>query len=428
MATSVCRPTIRIRSRTRPTVSTWRGLWRVGDFFIVVAALLLDLLNWPHVGAVRGSTIAISPWIVAGATAAAYGTLLLRRQQHPWAIYLGVWTFSLAGLALPAFVPFAGLLVGLHAVASRMERRRSTLALVLAVVPIAINAANSAADRIRVESNYYASLAGQFALFLVVAATIWGIGRVAYAAAIRAEADSARETANALRAERVRLARELHDVVSHAVNGMLLHAASARRTSDEGQIRRSLAIIETQGVHAMTELDRLLGLLRKVELGTQVGADAAPGVSDVAELIQLAQWSGMDVTLTVKGQPLEVEAGVDLTVYRVVQESLTNAQKYAGPASKVTVQIQWSPGILTVEVEDHRKDFGADAVATRRTAARFSSGLGLVGLRERVRLIGGQLTSGPTTVGYRVLVELPVVPRTTPAAAGRHSEQLWPSA
>ena len=201
--------------------------------------------------------------------------------------------------------------------------------------------------------------------------------------------------------ERARIARELHDVVTHNVSVMVIQAGAARKIMDAApeQAREALLAIESGGRAAMTELRQVMGLL------TFDGADAAelapqPGLDRLDALVDGLSDSGVPVTLTRSGRPRPVPAGVELAAYRVVQEALTNTIKHAAGAA-ATVLVEYGTDHLRVQVTDTGGTPGAEAA----TGGRH----GLIGLRERLAVYGGTLRTGPRlTGGYRVDARIPL--------------------
>jgi signal transduction histidine kinase len=197
--------------------------------------------------------------------------------------------------------------------------------------------------------------------------------------------------------ERLRIARELHDVVAHAMSVVTVQSGVAAHVIDTqpDEAKRMLENIRATSHEALDEMRRLLGVLR----GTAELAPA-PSLRDVEELAASLRASGVPVTVLVTGDGQDVPGGVDLTAYRIVQEALTNVLKHAGPAASATVRIEQSPGLVAVEVTDDGR--GAAAVATG------GSGHGLLGMRERVAVFGGDLVTGPRPGGgFGVRATLP---------------------
>jgi signal transduction histidine kinase len=206
--------------------------------------------------------------------------------------------------------------------------------------------------------------------------------------------------------ERRHVARELHDVVAHAVSVMVIQAGAARqvlRTSPEGA-EASLLAVEATGREAMTELRRFLGALD--DDGEAAGLAPQPGIGELSTLLDRVREAGLPATLEVDGAPRAVPPSLDVTAYRIVQEALTNALRYARRAATL-VRLSWEPDQLRLEILD-------DGPAT---AEAEGSGRGLVGMSERAALVGGRLEAGPRIGGgYAVRAWLPLDPGPMPDA------------
>lgn len=190
--------------------------------------------------------------------------------------------------------------------------------------------------------------------------------------------------------ERSRIARELHDVVAHSVSLMIIQAGAARRSiaTSPAQAESALKDLEATGRNAMTELRRVLGVLRASDPEDELQLAPQPSLATVRTLIDDA---GLPVELTEIGTPpAEIPSSVGLSLYRVVQEALTNVRKHAGSVRRVTVQITYAADSVAVQIAD---DGRGASVATN------VSGHGLVGMRERMALCGGTVTVGPRTGG-----------------------------
>jgi signal transduction histidine kinase len=260
--------------------------------------------------------------------------------------------------------------------------------------------------------------------------------------------------AEAVRAERARIARELHDVVAHEMTVMTLQAEGARRTEPgkDPRIAEPLRTIADSGRRGLSEMQRMIGVLRtsereateRVEADRRIAAGADPSdalahtdfhhvpLADLApmpslaalpRLVQQVEDAGLPVELKVTGTA-HVPAGVELSAYRIIQESLTNALKYAGPGAHASVSVRRKRDSVTVDVED-------DGRGTISDVALASGGHGLAGMTERVAVLGGNIEYGPRRGGgFKVHVVLPVtddqiaprVSRTTPAVTGGHKE------
>ncbi|GAA4254806.1 sensor histidine kinase [Dactylosporangium darangshiense] len=230
----------------------------------------------------------------------------------------------------------------------------------------------------------------------------WGLG-VAFAVQQRqsAEAAGARAAIREQRAreavmeERVRIARELHDMVAHSVTVMVIQAGVVRRRPDAGMAVDGdlLRGIESSGRDAVGELRRTLGLLRG-----EGAADAPAGLERLEELLAQVREAGLSVTLRREGEGPGLPPAADLSAYRIIQEALTNVLKHAGPTA-VTVAVQHRAGGLHLSVVDE---------GGRATAPIAGSGQGLIGMRERAALFGGTLEAGPRPGGgFAVHARLP---------------------
>jgi signal transduction histidine kinase len=214
---------------------------------------------------------------------------------------------------------------------------------------------------------------------------------------VKLEAARTAAAQRAVAEERARIARELHDVIAHSVSVMTVQAGAVRRLLQPGQERERLALeaIESTGREALTEMRRLVGLLRRQ--GTMPDFAPQPSMRAVDLLVGTVREAGLPVELAVEGEPRELAPGVDLAAYRVIQEALTNALKYAGPA-RAWVTVRWREDEIEVEIaNDGRSETAGDG-----------TGHGLVGLRERVALVGGAIDSGPRPGGgFVVTARLP---------------------
>jgi signal transduction histidine kinase len=243
---------------------------------------------------------------------------------------------------------------------------------------------------------------------LVVCGGVWTAGRLVHSRQQTADAMAGRaeiaerereERARAAVAEeRARIARELHDVVAHSISVMVVQAGAERRAlgDDRAATREVLGTIEQTGRQTLTEMRRLLGMLRRsddeIELAPQ------PGMEHVDVLVEQVREAGLPVTLDVEGRRVPLPAGVDLSAYRIVQEALTNALKHAGPAS-ARVTVRYGDGELELDIVDD----GAGAVNGN------GGGHGLIGMRERVTMFGGDLNAGARSEGgYAVRARLPI--------------------
>ncbi len=270
-------------------------------------------------------------------------------------------------------------------------------------------------------------------VFRVTAALFWpllvisvGVGLLIHRAR-RLMVEEDRSAQLAVAEERVRIARELHDIVAHGVSLMTIQIAAARRVSTRSpaSATESLEAAEETGRQTLNELEGMLAVLRGADAsigaaaGNVAGAGAPTGpgpvgrsplprIADLEGLVEAVRQTGRTVRFQVLGDPPTVPASVEMTVFRVVQEALTNAVRYAGDAP-VDIQVIFSPAAITVFVDDE----GPGAAATARPAPGRSGapGHGLVGMQERLAAVGGTLEAGPRRPGpgWRVYATIPVI-------------------
>jgi signal transduction histidine kinase len=242
-------------------------------------------------------------------------------------------------------------------------------------------------------------------IFLGVTAVVWLRGDAVRTGAVEAERERQMRARQAVADERTRIARELHDVVSQALGVIVMQAGGAGSVPvlEEREAKAVLATIEQTGRQAFAEMRRLVGVLR--DDGEAAVLAPQPTIGEIPALLARLASAGLDVDLEIEGARGEAPAGVELSAYRIVQEALTNTLKHSG-AGHATVRLSWSQDHLDVEVSDDGPAAGA-AVAPQVRAD--SGGKGLVGMRERVMLFGGELEAGPSpNGGYRVAARLPL--------------------
>ncbi|WP_433338470.1 sensor histidine kinase [Spirillospora sp. CA-294931] len=198
--------------------------------------------------------------------------------------------------------------------------------------------------------------------------------------------------------ERSRIARELHDVVAHHVSVMTVQAGAARRVLDRdpGSAREAMTTIEEVGRTALSEMRRIVGVLRTERDTEPAGRQLAPqpGLGDLGELLDHVRETGLAVQLWVEGEARTLSPGVDVAAFRLIQEALTNTLKHAGSQARAWVRLYYTDADLTVEIEDDGR-----GTATIMADNGDNPGHGLVGMYERVALYGGELRIGPRVGG-----------------------------
>lgn len=327
-------------------------------------------------GAVPGHVVLASLSVVVMA-----GALTLRRVRPRTVLAVVLTAFavqSLLGVPVNAQVmTLPPIIVAAYSVGAHLDRRRSAAGLAIGALLAGVAVAAAGASG----SDY------GFGLFLVTTPWIAGVlVRARGAAESEAVATAENRARRAADDERQRIARELHDIVSHGLSAMVVQAAAAAELVDHSPdaARAAMRAVQTTGVDAMTEMRHMLGLLRGAEA---TGRQPQPDLQDVHELVAAEQAAGRRVGLTVRGEPRVLPRGMALSVFRIVQESLTNARKHAD-GGRCEVTIAYGRASLEVEIVD---DGGGRPAST--------PGFGIIGMRERARLYGGTLDAAPLPRG-----------------------------
>jgi signal transduction histidine kinase len=282
------------------------------------------------------------------------------------------------------------------------ERQRLRVAVAGGLLVIAGGIAHDAAST---NYNTPGAMAGDF----IIPTLVWGVGRIVRTQNRRAtrsealveqlERDADELAQVAVSTERARLARELHDIVTHSVSVVVIQAQGAQRVLNPGQpdVHQALCDIESAGRSALVEMRRLLGVLRDDQ--AELARNPPPGLAQVPVLIAQVRATGLSVDYRCSGAPPDLDAGAQLSVYRIAQEALTNALKHSAQA-QVTVDLRFDADEVWLRVADD----GPATVDPERATGR-----GLVGMRERVALYGGTLQIGPRPEGgFEVSARLPV--------------------
>jgi signal transduction histidine kinase len=337
-------------------------------------------------------------WAAIGLTELSVLPLALRRSR-PLAVLATTLTAAIVGdLWFSGFLA-PGPVIALYTVAAHRGRPVSLVAGAVTGLALSIPAAAGKG----VSSPGFA--AAMYAAFFAA----WALGdnlrtRRAYLAEVEARAqwlerDREERARRAVAAERSRIARELHDVISHNVSVMVVQAAAGRDVfaSRPEQARSALGSIESIGREALVELRRLLGVVSADDAGDAGGFSPQPGLARLPELVEQVGAGGLHVELTVDGRARDLPAGVDLSAFRIVQEALTNTLKHAR-ASRAQVSVRYADDALEVEVID-------DGSAGNGGGG----GRGIVGMRERAALLGGELSAGPRPAGgFAVRARMPL--------------------
>ncbi len=302
-----------------------------------------------------------------------------------------------------------GVLISFYTVAAWDNRRNARVALVVAGVGYSVGLALGPIDL---------SVEGALVqVALLVGGRVVGTGvrqrrefHMAHVAHAERQLERERERAQfqreraayAATEERLRISRELHDILGHAFSVMVVQAGVAELLIDSSpaDARRAVTEIRRTGRESLAEMRRLLHVLRDGDWAGARPRDPAATLADIPSLIAAVEATGLPVDLLVTGTPDELSPGLELAAYRVIQEALTNTMKHAH-ASKARVSLTHAAGTLTIEVNDDGR---------AKTPAGTESGHGHAGMRERVAMYGGELTAKPTPDGYLVVATLPTQP------------------
>jgi signal transduction histidine kinase len=330
-------------------------------------------------------------------------TLLMRRRAPFLALAVVLATSAIADYGPISVLP---ALIALLTVVMRTDRRRALAAGVLTAIVIVATPAIHGGPLTTLQE-YLSHLVP---VGLAVAVGFYLRARSDYIDGLRERAERLERerellSRQAVGDERVRIARELHDVVAHHVSLMVVQAQALGATGDLGaEQQSSLTRIAGLGREAMSEMHRMLGVLR-LEDGTDAEREPQPGVHDLDALVARSRDAGIEASLEVRGEPRALPPGVETSAYRIVQEALTNVIRHAH-ARHAAVTVTYGADDLELIVAD-------DGVGANGSGQSNGSveGHGLIGMRERVALFGGQLEAGavPTGRGYRVRASLPTV-------------------
>jgi signal transduction histidine kinase len=392
-------------SRYRPVVrvatflwNLWRRFWFDG-VIIGVATLAAIEVIWrldDSEHEIHGTT-----WLMACAVAA-FVLPLLGRRRFPFGAAAAVFlvgilvSFWNGALATYTFGNFLGVILATFLFGMLWERERSPIGLGIAIGAAAFVVYNDPNQGI-----------GDFG-FIALTFTIAWLGGLALGSQLESAArkleraeqlDRTREAEAraAVAEERARIARELHDIVGHSVSVMTVQASAVRRLlrDDQAREREALKTVEDTGREALAEMRRLVGVLRRPEEAPALVPQ--PSLEYVNKLVEQTREAGLATELKIEGEATCLPAGIDLTAYRLVQEGLTNALKHAR-ATHAEVLVRYADGSVELVVRDDGRG-GANG---------DSGGHGLVGMRERVAVCGGELECGPRPGGgYELRARLP---------------------
>jgi signal transduction histidine kinase len=379
------------RDRVRELVWKWQDIVLAGG---LAAVAVVEI--WASGNSLRDRLL-LTPLALVGT-----GSLIWRRRTPLLVLVVLAVVLGLGSLVVPPsgddpITPAIAVAVALYSVGAHTEGIRAVLgAAAMLVVVLAI-----------VATDPEQATAGSYVFFLLVFGGPWLAGRAIRhrrqserqleRRAVTAEREREERARRAVAEERARIARELHDVVAHAISVIVLQARGGRRSLDDpDEARRAMDAIESTGTQALAEMRRLLGLLRQED--EELSLAPQPSLSSLEGLATQVTEAGLPLQVTVEGQVQELPPGIDLSAFRIVQEALTNALKHAGPATAHVV-VRYREDELELEIVDTGPGEGVAE----------GGGHGLVGMRERASLYGGEVKAGRRTGGgFGVRVRLPL--------------------
>jgi signal transduction histidine kinase len=322
------------------------------------------------------------------------------RRQYPLTCYCVQFGCALVSMQAPTYAGYAALFLAMYSLGIHSRHRLRSLA-----APIASAVVLAVASELSGPPTWYLQVPAALAE-MTIGVGLWLVGHTIRGLEERAgrlEREQELATRVAVADERARLARELHDVVAHSVSVMVVQAGAARRLLGRQPDRAGEALlsVESNGREALAELRRMLGVLTE-EDGTGPALAPQPGLGQLDALVERVGAAGLPVEVRIQGAPRPLSPGVDLTAYRIIQEALTNSLKYAKGA-RTEVVVEFGDGELKLEV------LNAGGVVLLPAGA--GAGRGLLGMRERVSVYGGQLEAGGRPEGgFAVRASLPLQP------------------
>jgi signal transduction histidine kinase len=370
---------------------------RLFDAVVAVALLVLLLASFGNSAGPGQRPVDLAAWLLAAGLTLPFAI----HRRAPWAA-LALTLGSLVAYSLLHYAPYPGIsvFVLLFAITLHGTRKASVTAFGATIAAFLVALAAQPPGVV---------LPTDWVSTLLATAVAWLAGenirqrRARWAAleerTLLLERERAERDRAAVTAERLRIARELHDVVAHSMSVIAVQAGMGHHVidTDVAEARRALGAIEDTSRTALTEMRRLLGVLR--ESGDAASRSPGQGLADLPRLVAQTRSSGLGVTLEMSGSQQNLPPGADLTAYRIVQEGLTNVIKHGGPVANVRVEC--TDRLLSIEITDDGRPRGSGAI-------QDGVGQGLIGMRERVALFDGEFTATRRPGGgFRLFAALP---------------------
>lgn len=387
-------PGVRVWQPLRGPFERWPNLT---DFLLALLSFIITLGMWSLGSDRNGFPLATLAEVGIFLCAFVGNFALLWRRSHPLQVHAVVIAVSILVLIGPPTNSVFALAISLYSVGRySADDRASVIGMLAGLVMVAT-------DLLVLNTP---DVGGTIAAGFVIA--LWYVGRRLrfrgeYLRLLedrneQLQREKRADEERAIAQERTRIARELHDIVAHQVSLMTVQAGAAKTVADSNPqaARESMAAVEKAGRQALTEMRHLLGLLRPAASAHNLGPQ--PGIADLPILVGKVCEAGHEVSLTTEGQLSGLPARLDLNVYRIIQEALTNVLKHAGAGASAEVLVSRNNNSIDLSIRDN--GFGADNAS--------HNGHGIVGMRERVELLGGSFSAGPCTdCGFAIQASLP---------------------
>ena len=402
------------RSTVGRVIDRWSAWWAsdaratVVDVALAASIGVLSVLGLARAASESGTAIPIA----AVALLVVQSGALAVRRRWPMAVYaiVGCATIVHAWLGYEVNVSGLAVLIAIYTVAANVPFREALGAAGIYVIGMTLSLVGAALQA----DAAFASFIPEFLINLLALVLAWTIGVTirthrAYVAALEArtailEREREENARLAVALERGRIAREMHDVVAHNVSVVVVQASAAERllATDPERAKNAMREVAETGRQALTEMRRVVGALREDDGSADLAPQ--PGIADLRGLADRVEDAGLPVELSVQGTERPLPASAALSAYRIVQEALTNTLRHAGPA-RARVILRYLPDALEIQVSDNGA--ATDARAADRSAD--GAGHGLIGMRERVALFGGELSAGPRPEGgFSVVARIPI--------------------
>jgi signal transduction histidine kinase len=382
---------------------------------VVLITVLFEFFRPGHSPTLSGTALDTASWVAYVVAS----VVVLFRRRLPYATLAIVLSVAVLALCLRRGGPATLYVVmALYSVVAVCSRRASLVIVSLSAGAILAATVAGGGDMVveLVIGNVAVVLVGWLAGENTRASRVYAAQQAERAAekAAAAAAERAEQVRRTLADERAQIARELHDIMAHAMSVIAVRSGVARMVidTDPGQAREALTIIETTTRRSLREMRLLVSMLRDGE-DHDAELSPPPGLGDLDRLVADTAAAGVAVEVDIDGTVRALSPAADLSAYRIVQEALTNVVRHAGP-THARVRISYRPAEVNIEVTDDGPSGQAPPPASRP-----GSGHGLIGMRERAALFGGQLTAGPDTAGFRVKASIPTTdPRSSDVSDG----------